>query len=90
MEESMLNAFGKEQEEMNVKELIEKLSTLNPDVMVVVSGYEGGVDELLFVTTEVVELNVNSTWYYGRHEIDNAYSKGGDIPNTHKLAVHLK
>ena len=90
MEESMLNAFAKEQEEMNVKELIEKLSTLNPDAMVVVSGYEGGVNELLFVTTEVVELTVNSAWYFGRHEIDDTYSEGSNIPNTHKLAVHLK
>ena len=31
---------------MKVKELIEKLSQLDPELMVVVRGYEGGVDEV--------------------------------------------
>ena len=31
---------------MKVKELIEALSQLDPELMVVVAGYEGGVDEI--------------------------------------------
>jgi len=53
---------------MKVKELIEKLQTLDPETMVVVSGYEGGFHEV--TTTEIVKiaLNVNTSRYYGEHE----------------------
>jgi len=59
---------------MKVKELIETLSQLDPELMVVVAGYEGGVDEmdkyeLCDVELCDVELNVNTEWYYGKHEI---------------------
>ena len=54
---------------MKVKELIEKLSQLDPELMVVVAGYEGGVDEIKKYKLCNIELNVNDDWYYGKHEI---------------------
>ena len=54
---------------MTVKELIEKLSELDPDLYVLVHGYEGGFH---FVDSPGEEttfcLDVNSEWYYGPHE----------------------
>ena len=54
---------------MKVKELIELLSQMNPELLVVVAGYEGGVDEMDKFEMCDIELNVNTEWYYGKHEI---------------------
>ena len=54
---------------MKVKELIEVLSQLDPELMVVRSGYEGGVDEVTDYGLCDIELNVNDEWYYGKHEV---------------------
>ncbi len=54
---------------MKVKELIETLSQLDPELMVAIIGYEGGVDEVSRYELCDVELNVNDDWYYGKHEI---------------------
>lgn len=54
---------------MKVKELIELLSQLDPELMVVVAGYEGGVDEIKKYKLCNIELNVNDDWYYGKHEV---------------------
>jgi len=54
---------------MRVKELIEVLSQLDPELMVVVHGYEGGVNEVDRCRECDIELNVNTAWYYGKHEI---------------------
>ncbi len=54
---------------MKVKELIEKLSQLDPELMVVVAGYEGGVNEVDKSELCDIELNVNTAWYYGKHEV---------------------
>ena len=53
---------------MNVKELIEELSQLDPELMVVIRGYEGGVKEVSHYELCNVALNVNKEWYYGNHE----------------------
>jgi len=53
---------------MKVKELIETLSQLDPELMVVVAGYEGGVDEMDKYELCNIWLNANDEWYYGRHE----------------------
>ena len=68
---------------MKVKELIELLSQLDPELMVVRSGYEGGVDEMDKFEMCDIELNVNTEWYYGKHEIlaegDNPTNKDSTI-----------
>jgi hypothetical protein len=54
---------------MKVKELIEKLQGYDPETMVVVNGYEGGVNACSSCKEEHIKLGVNSEWYYGNHEI---------------------
>jgi len=54
---------------MKAKQLIEVLSQLDPELMVVVHGYEGGVNEVDKCELCDIELNVNTAWYYGKHEI---------------------
>ena len=54
---------------MKIKELIEVLSQLDPELLVVVHGYEGGVNEVDRCDVYDIELNVNTEWYYGKHEV---------------------
>ena len=54
---------------MKVKELIEVLSQLDSELMVVVAGYEGGVNEVDKYELCDIELNINDEWYYGKHEM---------------------
>jgi hypothetical protein len=61
---------------MKVKELIEQLSKLDPEVIVVKAGYEGGVTEITGTGNCIIALNINEEWYYGPHEIvtpNNSY-----------------
>jgi hypothetical protein len=68
---------------MKVKDLIERLQAVDPELMVVRPGYEGGVTEVEITNVELtVALNVHEEWYYGEHEIvdadegDNVYPAG--------------
>ena len=60
---------------MTVQQLIEMLSQIeDQQTTVLVKGYEGGVDDIVMSKddtpeTLTVRLNVNTEWYYGRHEI---------------------
>ena len=49
--------------------MIEVLSQLDSELMVVVAGYEGGVNEVDKSELCDIELNVNDEWYYGKHEM---------------------
>lgn len=60
---------------MKVKDLIEALLELDPEKMVVVSGYEGGFKEILDIEKISLELNRYDEWYYGPHE---SVDKDGD------------
>ncbi len=72
---------------MNVGQLIEKLEQMPKDAMVVRRGYEGGVSEATEANLVNVELNVNTDWYYGKHEI--IYDEDAkDLPNT-AIAVSI-
>ena len=65
---------------MTVRELIESLSKIeDKEMRVMVSGYEGGVDDILIgngidsntiviPAIQYVALDVNKEWYYGKHE----------------------
>jgi hypothetical protein len=53
---------------MKVKELIESLQKLDPEMEAMRHGYEGGVDNITLLEIEPVALNVNDQWYYGPHE----------------------
>ena len=65
---------------MKVKQLIEVLSQLDSELMVVVRGYEGGVDEVSDYGLCNIWLNANDEWYYGKHETlyDNELEKVKD------------
>ena len=57
---------------MTVKELIEVLQKVeNKDMRILISGYEGGHNDLETSANNIQEvaLNVNEEWYYGSHEI---------------------
>lgn len=68
---------------MTVKQLIQILSTIeDQDVRVMTKGYEGGVDDIIIGngidnnTPAIIHvaLDVNTAWYYGRHErVDDMY-----------------
>ena len=59
---------------MKVIELIQRLQEFDPEMVVLLKGYEGGyatvggiVDPRTFVE------DVNRAWYYGPHELDDEY-----------------
>lgn len=55
---------------MKVKELIRILQAMDQEALVVVSGYEGGVNESKTAEEYTIALDVNpDKWYYGRHEV---------------------
>jgi len=54
---------------MTVGQLIETLQGYDPALMVVVSAYEGGVNEAENAGQVKVKLNVHTEWYYGAHEV---------------------
>jgi hypothetical protein len=60
---------------MIIKELIETLSTLDPNLRVATRGYEGGYDDIEWPvgkdSPNVINLalHVNQAWYYGNHEM---------------------
>lgn len=57
---------------MTVQELIEKLQTIeDKSQIIVISGYEGGVNEVSYLTQCMLDLNVNTVWYYGKHELSS-------------------
>jgi|TARA_Y100000296_G_scaffold79250_1_gene102934 hypothetical protein len=54
---------------MTVQELIDELQNYPKDMMVVVSGYEGGCNDMSKLETIRLDLNVNTEWYYGSHRL---------------------
>ena len=60
---------------MTVKELIEQLQTLDPDLHVFVQGYEGGYNHAGPIgSIKEIALDYHDEWYYGKHE-EADYSK---------------
>jgi hypothetical protein len=54
---------------MRVKQLMDTLSKHNAEDEVYIEGYEGGVDEVYSVHKVCVAANINTEWYYGKHEV---------------------
>ena len=73
---------------MKVKDLIERLQAVDPELMVVRGGYEGGVTEATEVDVAVVALNVNTEWYYGEHEIVEGDAEHPDKERASVLYIH--
>ena len=75
---------------MKVKDLIEQLSDLDPELMVVVSGYEGGVEEVGTVAVETIILNAHKEWYYGSHEVQGSWraEEYPDHPRAQAVGIY--
>jgi hypothetical protein len=54
---------------MKVSELIEKLQQFDPEMLVMVEGYEGGIASPSKPYQTPIRLNVHEEWYYGKHEV---------------------
>ena len=61
---------------MKVKELIQELEKMDPELLVFTKGYEGGFEDAM-VDGKIVEaaLNYNTDWYYGKHQPVNLVHK---------------
>ena len=67
---------------MTVKELIEQLQTLDPDLHVFVSGYEGGYNDASPVCkVEDIALNYHTVLYYCKHEVAD------EVPDKTKYTI---
>jgi len=53
---------------MTVKELIEQLQQLDPEIHVFTCGYEGGYCDAHVGNVKEIALDVHDSWYYGPHE----------------------
>ena len=53
---------------MTVRELIDQLSELDPELHVFVPGYEGGFHYAKMSDVKDIYLNVNPEWFYGPHD----------------------
>ena len=70
---------------MTVKQLIEHLQTLDPELHVFRPGYEEGLDDVAPSDVIHVKLNYYTEWYYGQHErIDRI---GIEVPDSVKGIV---
>ena len=53
---------------MTIAELIQTLSQYDPNLPVVVKGYEGGFNDISIIEKITLEPNVNIEYWYGAHE----------------------
>jgi hypothetical protein len=54
---------------VKVGELIEHLRKFDQEMLLVVDGYEGGVESPLEPVLVEIKLDVNTAWYYGKHAV---------------------
>lgn len=71
---------------MTVSQIIEQLKNYPPDLRVVVSGYEGGYNDVDIVQKISIVTDLHTEWYYGKHETaDSLY--GQNVEELKKTAV---
>ena len=58
---------------MTTSELIEELKEYPPNMRVIISGYEGGFNDIKSLCEQEIALDVNPEWFYG----DHADGRGG-------------
>ena len=75
---------------MIVKELIEYLQTVDPELNVFIKGYEVGYDDVNTVNHEELVLNVNNVWYYGKHDLLKNMEKKDKILNKESEHKSIK
>ena len=74
---------------MLVEELIAELQKFDPKLRVIRSGYEGGLEDADFVGLKKIALNVNTEWYYGKHEPVDAFGYQDLSTYTQVDAVYI-
>jgi len=53
---------------MKIKELIEQLKKYDPEMLVVVRGYESGWDDIDIIKEQIlIKLKYNDSWYEGKY-----------------------
>ena len=52
---------------MTIQELCDRLSQFPPDTPVVISGYEGGLNDVTIIESLEIQLNTNTESFYGAH-----------------------
>ena len=52
---------------MKIKQLIEQLKKYDPEMLVVVNGYEGGRDDINIIKEEILIEEENNPWYEGKY-----------------------
>lgn len=72
---------------MTIAELIKELQKYPQDTRVVISGYEGGVDDIDWVDETEIYLNYNTVRWCGKHE-EVQYARPKDCEKV--PAVYLK
>ncbi len=72
---------------MTVQNLIELLKEHDPNLPVMVRGYEGGVDDANVLEKIKVVLNSYTDWYFGDHE--ECFDLN-DAPSNAVDALYLK
>lgn len=72
---------------MKVKELIDQLQSLDPELDVLVYGYEGGYESITSVSEpQDFVLDWNTEWYYGPHEsLKNLDIYNIELKEHHKI-----
>jgi hypothetical protein len=75
---------------MIVKELIEYLQTIDPELKVFIKGYEAGYNDVNIVNHEELVLNVNNVWYYGKHDLLKNIEKKDKILNRESEHKSIK
>jgi len=61
---------------MKVKELIQQLTQLDPEALVIVDSYEGGIIEPLSPREVEIVLDVHTEDYYGPHDLASPKETG--------------
>ena len=61
---------------MTVAELMERLKAFDPNLPVVVAGYEGGFNDLSYVEPVLLTRNVHEEWFYGAHDVPETGQEG--------------
>ena len=68
---------------MNVNQLIKRLQMYPPDLRVVVSGYEGGYNDVDTFENLKIVLDYHEAWYYGKHEdVESLYGNNAEKLKT--------
>jgi hypothetical protein len=72
---------------MKIKELIEQLKKYDPEMLVVVRGYESGWDDIDIIKEQIlIEWEYNDSWYEGKYSY---FEEKQDKPDRAIKAITL-